>query len=151
MISEEMEQLVKLFDFALSSDNPAVKKALKNLLLLVSIIEPEEGTTNPGPLSQLQNEIIRLRKDVELLKIKDNAGKTTTYPSPYYPSYPPNTHIIPGGTWITTNTSGTSSASSSMTMSALDLNNLTVSEVDHTTIDTLIQEYRDNLKDNNSI
>lgn len=98
MASEDLENLLKLFDYALSSDNPAVKKALKNLLLVVSIVEPQEDATKPGPLAEIKRELAALRTEVSMLQ---NAVRSTitTPRSGGYPYYP-NTS---GGTW----TSGT--------------------------------------------
>jgi hypothetical protein len=157
MISEEMEQLVKLFDFALSSDNPSVKKALKNLLLLVSIVEPEENNKAPGPLSQLQTEIMTLRReilklhnDVALIKEKDRLGGTPMYP---YPGtlYPNTTQFPPyRGTWVVnTSSNTTSNAVSTPSIMSSAVDPALVPDIDATTIASLIQEYNINLKDVN--
>ncbi len=154
MISEEMEQLVKLFDYALSSDNPAVKKALKNLLLLVSIIEPEEENKNPGPLGSLQTEIMKLRaeilklhNDVAIIKERDSMTRTTPYipTAPAYPGYP-------YGTWVVTSTSsptytgGSGSTTTSM-ISASGIKSASISDLSTDNLSDLIQEYKNNAKD----
>lgn len=157
MISEEMEQLVKLFDFALTSDNPAVKKALKNLLLLVSIIEPEESNNTPGPLRQLQDEIMKLRgeilklhTDVALIKERNRLTTSpTTYPNTTYPTTYPNTTTYPSYPsypWIVTSSA---SLADSPTTSMVSYNgsNISVSDVDITSVGSLIQEYNRNSKD----
>lgn len=166
MISEEMEQLVKLFDFALTSDNPAVKKALKNLLLLVSIVEPEEANKTPGPLSQLQDEIMKLRgeilklhNDVAMINERDRIIRQPAYPTyPTSPSIYPNSHQYPpySGTWVVNTSSNTipsTGAVGSITssLSSMNLSNSAVTQVDATTIDSLIREYNTNSKDSNLI
>jgi hypothetical protein len=139
MISEEMEQLAKLFDFALTSDNPAVKKALKNLLLLVSIVEPEEHNKTPGPLRQLQDEIMTLRKEIMRLStdvsvIKERGRKDTNI----YTTYP----ILPH----TLTTSGTPSANVTTTVTSY-----VTQPASQDTIGSLIQEYNLNSKDTNTL
>lgn len=118
MASEDLENLLKLFDYALSSDNPAVKKALKNLLLVVSIVEPQEDAGKPGPLAEIKMELQILRAEIAALKNSANLrGNTYTHP-PSYPSYPspyiPNTSggipwgigSLPGKTWTSSSTTG---------------------------------------------
>ena len=122
MASEDLENLLKLFDYALSSDNPAVKKALKNLLLVVSIVEPQEDVSKPGPLAEIKMEIQLLRSEIAKLKndfnvIPSARPSTNPYQYPSYPSYPntsgglPWIGTRPGGTWTTTSTSSSGSIS----------------------------------------
>jgi hypothetical protein len=110
IMSEDLDNLLKLFDYALSSDNPAVKKALKNLLLVVSIVEPQEDATRPGPLAEIKRELQRLQADINILQ---NAVRSaiTTPRSGGYPYYP-NTS---GGTWTSTTPWVTSTTGSSGT------------------------------------
>ena len=126
MASEDLENLLKLFDYALSSDNPAVKKALKNLLLVVSIVEPQEDATKPGPLAEIKRELQILRAEIATLKnIVPTRGTTYPYP-PSFPAYPytPNTSGgIPwtaGKTWTSTSSS-TGATGPSNTRDNLDL------------------------------
>ena len=127
MASEDLENLLKLFDYALSSDNPAVKKALKNLLLVVSIVEPQEDAGKMGPLAKIKMELQILRAEVEMLKNNANLRGGTynhppAYPSPYIPNtsggYWPATGIgtLPGNTWISSSSvsSTTGAAESSI-------------------------------------
>lgn len=161
MISEEMEQLVKLFDFALSSDNPAVKKALKNLLLLVSIIEPEEENHRPGPLRSLQDEIMKLRteilrlsNDMSLIKEHNRISRTTPYmpsvPGTYPGTYPTTYPTTYPNSWTITTSTPTSSSITSVVASK-GLASMSVSIPDTDNLSDLIQEYKNNIKDNNKI
>jgi hypothetical protein len=95
MASEDLDNLLKLFDYALSSDNPAVKKALKNLLLVVSIVEPQEDATRPGPLAEIKRELQRLQAEVNALQntVRSTLPRTGGYP--YYPN-------TSGGNWTST-------------------------------------------------
>jgi hypothetical protein len=129
-MSEDLENLLKLFDYALSSDNPAVKKALKNLLLVVSIVEPQEEAGKPGPLTEIKMELQLLRSEIAKLKNDMNMiSPTRPSTNPYtYPAYPYNPNTTgpynpnssgglpwigarPGGTWTTTSTSSSGSIS----------------------------------------
>ena len=130
MASEDLENLLKLFDYALSSDNPAVKKALKNLLLVVSIVEPQEDAGKLGPLAEIKLEIQLLRSEIAKLKNDFNvASPARPSTNPYqYPSYPntsgglPWVGTRPGGTWTTTSTSSSvsSGGSSNNDLSSFD-------------------------------
>ena len=82
----DLETFVDLFDTAMSSDNPAVQRALKNLLMIAAIVNAEdpEATMRQGPLRRViddQRNIIRRLERVEDTKI--------------YPQTP--TPFIPGG------------------------------------------------------
>ena len=102
MVSEDLENLLKLFDFALSSDNPTVKKALKNLLLVVSIVEPQEDASKPGPLAEIKLELQKLHAEIYLLKNSANLrGGTYNHPPSYpsYPAYPYNPNTSGGTPW----------------------------------------------------
>lgn len=128
MASEDLENLLKLFDYALSSDNPAVKKALKNLLLVVSIVEPQEDAGKLGPLAEIKLEVQLLRSEIAKLKNDFNlASPARPSTNPYqYPSYPntsgglPWIGTRPGGTWTTTSTSSSGSISSNSDSSSFD-------------------------------
>lgn len=113
-MNEDFEDLLKLFDYALSSDNPAVKKALRNLLLVVSIVEPQEEKPNKGPLHDLKKEIQDLKMQVAVLRSELNVIRQT--PNTSYPAYPtpPTTYPSVPGTytpWVITSTTGISSSS----------------------------------------
>ena len=119
-MNEDFEDLLKLFDYALSSDNPAVKKALKNLLLVVSIVEPQEEKPNKGPLHDLKRMIEDLKMQVAVMRSEIAVIRQT--PNTSYPSFP-GTYAP----WIVTSTTGTSSSSTtpvSSSMTEEDIKNL---------------------------
>lgn len=159
-MNEDFENLLKLFDYALSSENPAVKKALKNLLLVVSIVEPQEEHPNKGPLHDLKKEIQDLKMQVSVLRSElavIRQTPNTTYPS--YPSYPttnpgypyPGTltpwTITSGGltsSSTSSSTSGTSSADSYTPLTAEDIKELIKSKVQPFTYRTELDSLDDN-------
>lgn len=107
----DLEQFVDLFDTAMSSDNPAVQRALKNLLMIAALVD---GDTKPedrvkGPLRRLVDDIQNLNRRISHL---ESVNQTRTYtvpgtintpwittgtPNTGTPNWPPGT-IIGGGT-----------------------------------------------------
>jgi hypothetical protein len=80
----DLETFVDLFDTAMSSDNPAVQRALKNLLMIAAIVNAEdtEAGMRQGPLRRViddQKNIIRRLDRIESDKIYPQG------PSPFVP------------------------------------------------------------------
>jgi hypothetical protein len=80
----DLETFVDLFDTAISSDNPAVQRALKNLLMIAAIVnaEDKEAGMRQGPLKRVledQRNIIRRLDRIESDRIYPQQ------PSPYIP------------------------------------------------------------------
>ena len=125
----DLETFVDLFDTAISSDNPAVQRALKNLLMIAAIVNSEdpEAGMRQGPLKRVledQRNIIRRLDRIESDKIYPQQpspwilnpgtippvsvplgpyiGPITTWPNTGTGSPPPNT------IWCATNASSTS-------------------------------------------
>lgn len=117
----DLETFVDLFDTAMTSDNPAVQKAFKNLLMVTAIVHAkQDGLQSPqGPLRRLVDDIRNLNRrigNLENQKIHPGGAGVTTVPMPTYPVGPtwvgPNTGNTPwpggaGGTTITCGTSTT--------------------------------------------
>jgi len=109
----DLETFVDLFDTAISSDNPAVQRALKNLLMIAAIVnaEDKEAGMRQGPLKRVledQRNIIRRLDRIEGDKIYPQqptpyvppGGAGTPFgPVPLGPYYPPAPL-----TWPTTGT-----------------------------------------------
>jgi len=103
----DLETFVDLFDTAISSDNPAVQRALKNLLMIAAIVNAEdpEAGMRQGPLKRVledQRNIIRRLDRIESDKIYPQQ------PSPWTPgtippvSVPLGPYIGPITTWPNT-------------------------------------------------
>jgi len=123
----DLETFVDLFDTAMSSDNPAVQRALKNLLMIAALVNAEntEAGMRQGPLRRViedQRNIIRRLNELENKNITGPWQTPGTYgpvpipsqPTPWGPTISPTwpqpttgTGLPPGTIW-TTNTSGTS-------------------------------------------
>jgi hypothetical protein len=88
----DLETFVDLFDTAMSSDNPAVQRALKNLVLISAIVNAQQNTDSirKGPLRRVIDDIQILNKRIGQL---ESAG---SYRSTYAPSTPSPGTAIPG-------------------------------------------------------
>ena len=87
----ELERIINLFDEALTSKDPRVKNALRQLLMIVVLTSNEhEDRQYPvdkveGPLRQLHNDIYNLNRrvsDLERRSLQDYP-KETSYPKGY--------------------------------------------------------------------
>jgi hypothetical protein len=83
----DLETFVDLFDTAISSDNPAIQRALKNLLMIAAIVnaEDKEAGMRQGPLKRVledQRNIIRRLDRIESDRIYPQQ------PVPYTPGTP---------------------------------------------------------------
>lgn len=107
----DLDTFVDLFDTAISSDNPAVQRALKNLLMIAAIVNAEdpEAGMRKGPLRRViedQGHILRRLERVENEKVYPQ-GPTPWIPpgggTPFGP-VPLGPYIGPATTWPTTGT-----------------------------------------------
>ena len=108
MTNTELETFISLFDTAISSTTPAVKKALRNLLLVVSI-DSSTTTTRPlqDTLDRYDRRLEKMTYDIATLtiglsKIRDStAGSASSYVN--YPTglYGVGTNAYPSGSSAT--------------------------------------------------
>lgn len=71
----DLEVFVDMFDTAMNSENPAVKKCFNNLLLVVALAHTSDGTKNDiGPLRSLVNRVSALERNAELLPVGKGGG-----------------------------------------------------------------------------
>jgi hypothetical protein len=107
----DLETFVDLFDTAISSDNPAVHRALKNLLMIAAIVnaEDKEAGMRQGPLKRVledQRTIIRRLDRIESDRIYPQQP-TPVFPggagTPFSP-VPLGPYIGPVTTWPNTGT-----------------------------------------------
>jgi len=88
----DLERFVELFDTAMTSNSPKIRKAFKKLMIVASLVDSENTDKVIGPMA-------RLVKDFELLTQRVGAletSKHTYIPPPYtmtgsvnIPSNPP--------------------------------------------------------------
>lgn len=69
----------KMFDAALASNNPAVKKALRNFMLVAAVVHAQEQEKNPelGLFGKLLYDISRLKHTVADLRNSNFSGNNT--------------------------------------------------------------------------
>jgi hypothetical protein len=78
----DLERFVDLFDTAMNSDNPAVQRALKNLLMIAALVDSEtkpEQRVN-GPLRRLVDDIKNLNRRLNDMEYRE-AGQKKQYPN----------------------------------------------------------------------
>ena len=95
----DLEAFVDLFDTAMNSDNPAVQRALKNLILVSAIVNAQENPEGlrKGPLRRMVDDVNNIVKRL------NNLESQGAYRSTYAPTTTPGTASpAPGsGTWTT--------------------------------------------------
>ena len=110
MEDNSLKILIELFDVALESDNPAVKKALRNFMMVAAIVHAQELDDNErevGPFETL------IKKVSDLERMYWDLKNTTINTNGNYWKDPPR---IQNPTWVynpTTSVSPTSITSSS--------------------------------------
>lgn len=100
----DVREFAKMFDAALASDNLAVKKALRNFMMIAAIVHAEdlnEDERSMGPLETL------IKKVSDLERIVYDLQRNKEYDRDYYKNlygnqtwvYNPNTSITSSKTW----------------------------------------------------
>jgi len=79
----DLDQFARLFDAALASNNPTVKKALRNFMLVASIAEAET-TEAFGPFTQMQKMIESLKNEIHSLEYEVKISRGTRNNERYY-------------------------------------------------------------------
>ena len=97
----DLEKFVDLFDTAMSSDNPTVQRALRNLLMIAAMVDAEntDNAVRQGPLRRLVEDIKHLNN--RLNNVENLQRQPYTTPTPYTPGGIPGS--VPAvGTWPNT-------------------------------------------------
>jgi len=103
----DITEFAKMFDAALASDNPAVKKALRNFMMVTAIVHTQELDATErqmGPLETLVKKVSDLERMIYELQ-NNRTYKEHKYYKDYYNTptwvYQPNTSIstTSGTTW----------------------------------------------------
>ena len=117
----DIKEFAQMFDAALASDNPTVKKALRNFMMVAAIVHAQELNEDErlaGPLETL------LKKVSDLESLVHNLNQTRTYKDHYRDYIGTNqTWVYSPNTSITT-TSGTTSWKDSSGYSAVEVSEL---------------------------
>jgi hypothetical protein len=84
----DLETFIDLFDTAMTSDNPAVQKALKNLILISALVNSKsDHSLRQGPLRRLVEDVKHLNQRVSSLEMEKQYK--TTYAPPTTGTFPP--------------------------------------------------------------
>jgi hypothetical protein len=78
LTEKEEDELLRLLDRAIYSDNPTVKKALKNLMLVTALCE-EEHTGTAGLFSSLRKEQMLIRQTADRVEKELTIVKQAMY------------------------------------------------------------------------
>ncbi len=103
----DIKEFAQMFDAALASDNPTVKKALRNFMMVAAIVHAQELNEDErlmGPLETL------LKKVSDLESLVHNLNQTRTYKDNYRDYY--RDHIATSPTWVYSPNTNVSSISS---------------------------------------
>ena len=102
----DLKEFAKMFDAALASDNPAVKKALRNFMMVTALVHAQEDGDERimGPLETLVKKVGDLERMVyELQNNRVVKDQYRDYKDYYYNNptwkYSPNTSTTGGTTW----------------------------------------------------
>jgi len=98
----DIKAFAKMLDAAIASDNPAVKKALKNFMMIAAIAETEKDIS--GPLETLLDRMDALEQELRTMKMNPYPVYPGGYPTvPSYPRSPgyPGTGTHRGPTYST--------------------------------------------------
>lgn len=109
----DIKEFARMFDAALASDNPAVKKALRNFLMVVAIVDSENTDAPNGPFASVLDEVVSLRQRVNLLESKNNVynGRSWQLNNPITNTYNPYNGI--SSTYTTSSTGSITSKTQS--------------------------------------
>ena len=81
----DLETFVDLFDTAMTSDNPAVRKAFKNLVMISAIVNSDSSAgLRRGPLRRLLEDIQHLSRRISQLEhVRQNPANVPIPSGPY--------------------------------------------------------------------
>ena len=104
----DLKEFAKMFDAALASDNPAVKKALRNFMMVSALVDAHEDSPDRimGPLETLVKKVGDLERMVyELQNTRVTRDQYRDYYKDWFVNtptiwkYSPNTSTSSGTTW----------------------------------------------------
>lgn len=117
MTEFDLLEFAQMFDAALASDNPSVKKALRNFMMVAAIVHAQESNDGIGKLAGPLETLINRVNDLE--KLVQNLNKNTKYYDDYYKktytNYP---------TWVYSPNTSTSTSTASSTVSPTDITSI---------------------------
>ena len=100
----DLKEFTQMFDAALASDNPSVKKALRNFMMITAIVHAEEDGDERvmGPLETLVKKVADL--EVIVYKLQHERSYKDQYKDYYnnptwVSTYPYTTSTTSGKTW----------------------------------------------------
>ena len=93
----DLEKFVELFDAAMSSDNPTVKKCFNNLLMVVAFAHSGDEKVKNGPLTKLVTDVNALKGQYEAISAELRLLRMQMQPNtPQFPAFPYQTYTTTG-------------------------------------------------------
>ena len=83
----DLEEFAKMFDAALASDNPTVKKALRNFMMVTAIVHAQENNDSDRITCPLETLIKRVETLDRMVRELQYNRTTTAYPKDHYKDY----------------------------------------------------------------
>ena len=63
---DDLEQLMKMLDQAMTSDDPRVKDTFRKLMMIVALTDTNDKR-EPGPIAQMRNEMLGMNSRIQAL------------------------------------------------------------------------------------
>lgn len=110
----DLDRFVDMFDTAMNSDNPTVKKCFNNLLIVIALAHAENNEVEKGPLRTLVDQVEHLTTriiDLErsILIMRDASGPAgTPYTFSTSTPYTSTSIWMGGGGYVSPNSGATS-------------------------------------------
>lgn len=103
----DVREFAKMFDAALASDNPSVKKALRNFMMIAAIVHVEEQTGEERLMGLLETLV---KKVYDLERIVYDLQRNKEYDRDYYKNLYGNQTWVTGTPYYNPNTSTVTSS-----------------------------------------
>jgi hypothetical protein len=115
----DIKEFAQMFDAALASDNPTVKKALRNFMMVAAIVHAQELNEDQrleGPFESLLKKVQNLESMVR--ELQNNRAYKDNYRD-YYKDY-----VGTNPTWVYQPTTSTTGTTSTTKVSAIEVSEL---------------------------
>jgi len=94
----DFEQMIKVFDAAITSDDPRVQNALSSLVMLVALTRNQEDAVD-GPFTQMRNSQQRTDREMQMLRRDMDRLREQVLENEMKRAYPKNATSTRGSTY----------------------------------------------------
>ena len=121
---DDLEQLMKMLDQAMTSDDPRVKDTFRKLMMIVALTQTDDKR-EPGPIAQMRNEMMAMNTRIQALHQEIQMVRQQLVSRPYNPQ----PYSAPGTPWWGTGTGLGGNINCSTTAASGGLSNVTITKV----------------------